>query len=73
MKIALHHHGIYAYRCGVLRKLTTVNPPPIEISEKLEQLRAISLGMKIAVCSPKERPGMGVDTIEDLDVISKLI
>ena len=73
MKIALHHHGIYAYRCGVLRKLTAANPAPLEISEKLEQLRAISLGMKISVCSPKERPGMGVDTMEDLEVISKLI
>jgi len=73
MNIALHHHGIYAYRCGVLRKLVAARPSPIETSEKLEQLRAISLGMKIGVCSPKERPGMGVDTIEDLEAISKLI
>ena len=73
IKIALHHHGIYAYRCEALKKITAANPSPLEISEKLEQLRAISLGMKIAVCSPKERPGMGVDTMEDLEVISKLI
>ncbi|MAD91455.1 MAG: 3-deoxy-manno-octulosonate cytidylyltransferase [Gammaproteobacteria bacterium] len=73
MKVALHHHGIYAYRCGVLRQLIATNPPLIEKCEKLEQLRALSLGMKIAVCTPTERPGIGIDTIEDLQKVSKLI
>ena len=63
---ALHHHGIYAYRCGVLRRLVAADPSPLEIAEKLEQLRALWLGMIIHVGRPAIRPGPGVDTEEDL-------
>ena len=63
---ALHHHGIYAYRCGVLRRLVASPPSPLEIAEHLEQLRALSLGMTIRVGVPEVRPGIGVDTEEDL-------
>lgn len=63
---ALHHHGIYAYRCGVLRRLVTADPSPLELCEQLEQLRALSLGMTIRVAVPSVRPGVGVDTEEDL-------
>ena len=66
MDAALHHHGIYAYRCGVLRRFVTSEPSALEVSEQLEQLRALSLGMTIAVGVPAERPGIGVDTEEDL-------
>ena len=63
---ALHHHGIYAYRCGVLRKFVCAPPSSLEVSEQLEQLRAMSLGMKIAVGIPDIRPGIGIDTEDDL-------
>jgi 3-deoxy-manno-octulosonate cytidylyltransferase (CMP-KDO synthetase) len=63
---ALHHHGIYAYRCGVLRRLVAAEPSDLEVCEQLEQLRALSLGMTIRVAIPVERPGPGVDTEEDL-------
>lgn len=63
---ALHHHGIYAYRCGVLRRLVAAKPSDLEVCEQLEQLRALSLGMTIRVAVPVERPGPGVDTEEDL-------
>ena len=63
---ALHHHGIYAYRCGVLRKLVISEPSPLELAEHLEQLRALSLGMTIRVGIPAVRPGAGVDTEDDL-------
>jgi 3-deoxy-manno-octulosonate cytidylyltransferase (CMP-KDO synthetase) len=66
--IALHHHGIYAYRCGVLRRLVAAEPSQLEMVERLEQLRALSLGMSIRVGVPSERPGAGVDTEEDLAV-----
>jgi 3-deoxy-manno-octulosonate cytidylyltransferase (CMP-KDO synthetase) len=66
MGSALHHHGIYAYRCGVLRALVRAAPSALEESEQLEQLRALSLGMTIAVGVPSVRPGIGVDTEEDL-------
>ena len=64
---ALHHHGIYAYRCGVLRKLVAASPCELEVCEQLEQLRALSLGMTIAVGVPPIRPGAGIDTREDLE------
>jgi 3-deoxy-manno-octulosonate cytidylyltransferase (CMP-KDO synthetase) len=63
---ALHHHGIYAYRCGVLRRLVASEPSPLELAEQLEQLRALSLGMAISVGVPAVRPGTGVDTEDDL-------
>ncbi|MEJ2258490.1 MAG: 3-deoxy-manno-octulosonate cytidylyltransferase [Woeseiaceae bacterium] len=63
---ALHHHGIYAYRCGVLRQLVATDPSELELCEHLEQLRALSLGMSIAVGIPGVRPGIGVDTPEDV-------
>ena len=64
---ALHHHGIYAYRCGVLRQLVATPPSELEVCEQLEQLRALSLGMTIAVGVPSVRPGTGIDTPEDLE------
>lgn len=63
---ALHHHGIYAYRCGVLRQLVAAKPSALEVCERLEQLRALALGMFIAVGIPAQRPGIGVDTEDDL-------
>lgn len=64
---ALHHHGIYAYRCGVLRELVAAAPSDLEVCEQLEQLRALSLGMTIAVGVPPVRPGTGIDTPDDLE------
>jgi 3-deoxy-manno-octulosonate cytidylyltransferase (CMP-KDO synthetase) len=69
--LALHHHGIYAYRCGVLRKLVTAPPSDLEVCEQLEQLRALALGMTIRVAIPDERPGTGVDTEEDLAAVAQ--
>jgi 3-deoxy-manno-octulosonate cytidylyltransferase (CMP-KDO synthetase) len=63
---ALHHHGIYAYRCGVVRQLVAAPASPLEVSEQLEQLRALSLGLTIKVGVPQQRPGIGVDTEDDL-------
>ena len=71
MSAAMHHHGIYAYRCGVLRRLVTTEPSKIERCEQLEQLRALSLGMTIRVGIPAQRPGAGVDTENDLKIAAR--
>lgn len=63
---ALHHHGLYAYRADVLRRLVAAERAPLEIVEELEQLRALTLGIRIRVGIPARRPGPGVDTEEDL-------
>lgn len=69
--LALHHHGLYGYRCGVLRQLVAAAPSGLELVEQLEQLRALSLGMTIRVGRPTARPGRGVDTEADLDAVAK--
>lgn len=65
-RLALHHHGIYAYRASVLRQLVAAPPSPLERAEKLEQLRALAMGMTIKVARPLVEPGAGVDTEDDL-------
>ena len=71
MNAALHHHGIYGYRCGILRQLVDAEASLLELAEQLEQLRAMSLGMRIRVGRPAVRPGKGVDTEQDLRDVAK--
>jgi 3-deoxy-manno-octulosonate cytidylyltransferase (CMP-KDO synthetase) len=64
---ALRHVGLYAYRVGALRRLTALPPSPLEQAEKLEQLRALQAGLRIAVARCVVPPGAGVDTDHDLE------
>lgn len=73
MEIALHHHGIYAYRVEVLERIVSADRSQLEIVEELEQLRALSMGIKIRVGKPDRRPGPGVDTEADLARIARLL
>ena len=70
---AWRHLGLYAYRVGALKRLAAAPPAPLELAEKLEQLRALHLGMAIAVGEALERPGPGVDTAEDLERVRSLL
>lgn len=70
---AMHHHGIYGYRCSVLRRFVKTEPSALERCEKLEQLRALGMGLRIKVGCPKLRPGPGVDTEQDLAAADKLL
>lgn len=63
----LRHIGIYAYRVGFLRQFPQLPQAPMEVTESLEQLRALWHGYKIAVHITHEAPGAGVDTPEDLE------
>ena len=62
----LRHIGIYAYRVGFLRAFPSLSQAPLEITEALEQLRALWHGHRIAVHITPTAPGPGVDTPEDL-------
>ncbi len=73
VKRALQHHGIYAYRAGKLRQMVAAEPSELELREKLEQIRALEMGMTIRVGIPDEPPGPGVDTEEDLIAVSALL
>ena len=68
-----HHHGIYAYRAGILRRIVAAAPTGIEKCERLEQLRAMSLGLRIKVGQPTLRPGPGIDTEQDLEEAARLM
>jgi 3-deoxy-manno-octulosonate cytidylyltransferase (CMP-KDO synthetase) len=61
-----HHVGIYAYRRAALTRFVGLVESPLERREKLEQLRALEAGMRIAVARIAVAP-FGVDTAEDLD------
>jgi len=63
------HLGIYAYRVAALRKVAAAPVCEIETVEKLEQLRCLYLGMRIAVADACAAPARGVDTPDDLAAI----
>ena len=60
----MRHLGIYAYRGDFLVRYVAEPPCALELTEKLEQLRALWMGAKIA-CIRTEDEGIGVDTPED--------
>lgn len=62
----LRHLGLYAYRVGALRRLCETPPHVWEKAESLEQLRALAIGMSIAVGILDRPPPHGVDTEADL-------
>ena len=62
----LRHVGIYAYRNDVLQRLTGTSPCRLEQIEKLEQLRALWLGISVHVMRWYTSPPHGVDTPEDV-------
>lgn len=61
-----HHIGLYAYRRSALERFVALPPSPLESREKLEQLRALEVGMRIDVAIVDTVP-LGVDTPEDLE------
>jgi 3-deoxy-manno-octulosonate cytidylyltransferase (CMP-KDO synthetase) len=61
-----HHVGLYAYRRAALERFVTLRPSPLELREKLEQLRALEAGMRIDVALIDAVP-LGVDTPADLE------
>lgn len=60
------HIGIYAYRADVLAQITKLEQSPLEIAERLEQLRWLENGYCIHV-GVTEVPTIGIDTPEDLE------
>ncbi|MEO6320731.1 MAG: 3-deoxy-manno-octulosonate cytidylyltransferase, partial [Polaromonas sp.] len=69
----LRHVGIYGYRVGFLRQFPKLQQAPLEQLESLEQLRALWHGYRIAVHLTEHAPGPGVDTLEDLERVRRLL
>ncbi|MCI3132998.1 3-deoxy-manno-octulosonate cytidylyltransferase [Phenylobacterium aquaticum] len=61
-----HHHGVYAYRREALLRFAAAPPSPLERREKLEQLRAMELGMTIWAAVVDATP-ISVDNPADLE------
>jgi len=61
-----HHIGLYAYRRAALERYVSLPPSPLELQEKLEQLRALEAGMRIDFTIVDTVP-RGVDTPADLE------
>lgn len=59
------HVGIYVYRRTALQRFVAAPPSPLELREKLEQLRALEMGMSIYADAVDDFP-KGVDSPADL-------
>jgi len=66
------HLGLYVYRAGFLKKFTKLEQTPLEIAERLEQLRALEHGYRIRVLEV-ENESWGIDTPADLERFEKMI
>ncbi len=60
------HLGIYGFTMSSLTTFCTLTPAPLESIEKLEQLRTLYHGYKIAM-TEVETESFGIDTPEDLE------
>ena len=60
------HIGVYAYTRNALLRWVNLPTHPLEIVERLEQLRPLAAGMHIMVSEIAEAPERGIDTEEDL-------
>ncbi len=67
-----HHIGIYAYARRALERFVSLPPSPLELRERLEQLRALEAGMRIHVALVDTVP-LGVDTPPDLERARELL
>jgi 3-deoxy-manno-octulosonate cytidylyltransferase (CMP-KDO synthetase) len=67
-----HHVGIYAFTRATLTRFVALPPSVLESREKLEQLRALEAGMRIAVARVDRVP-LSVDTQADLERANRLL
>jgi 3-deoxy-manno-octulosonate cytidylyltransferase (CMP-KDO synthetase) len=68
----LKHLGIYGYNRETLMKIVSVPVSSLERAERLEQLRALELGIQIAVIKVAFQ-SIGVDTPEDAERVAQLL
>ncbi len=70
---AWRHLGLYAYRAGDLERLSRAPACLLETTERLEQLRALWLGMEIRVGVAAESHGPDVDTPADVAAVERYL
>jgi 3-deoxy-manno-octulosonate cytidylyltransferase (CMP-KDO synthetase) len=62
------HIGLYAFRRAALDRFHALPPSPLELTERLEQLRFLEHGIRIRV-SVTDEPTIGVDTEDDVRAV----
>ncbi len=67
-----HHIGLYAWRRSTLERFVSLPPSPLEVREKLEQLRALEDGVRIDAALVDTVP-LGVDTPADLERARRIL
>ncbi len=68
----LKHIGLYVYRRETLLWFAGLEPSPLELTEGLEQLRAVEAGCRIRVVTVDYSP-IGVDTEHDLQRVREIL
>ena len=66
------HVGIYAYRTRSLKAIAAASPCALELAERLEQLRALWIGVRVVIADAVAVPPRAVDTAEDLAEVRRL-
>ena len=66
------HLGLYAYRRAALFRFGTLQPSPLEVTERLEQLRMLENGLALYV-EPVNFNTIGVDTEADIPRVEALL
>jgi 3-deoxy-manno-octulosonate cytidylyltransferase (CMP-KDO synthetase) len=61
----MQHVGLYAYRREIVLRLAKLPPTPLELTESLEQLRALENGLGIRLVEISGAP-LSIDTPDDL-------
>ena len=67
------HIGIYAYKASVLIELAASPTSVLERLEKLEQLRALWLGVPVCMLNWLQPIDAGVDCLEDVNRVRKIL
>ncbi|MCB1148631.1 MAG: 3-deoxy-manno-octulosonate cytidylyltransferase [Chlamydiia bacterium] len=67
-----HHLGIYAFTYEFLKIYSALEPTPLQLTEDLEQLKAMEHGYKIKVAIV-ESSSFGVDRPEDVEKVERLL
>ncbi|RQS35532.1 3-deoxy-manno-octulosonate cytidylyltransferase [Burkholderia sp. Bp8992] len=72
-RMFLRHIGLYGYANATLQALASAAPCELEQLEKLEQLRALWLGIPIDVMRWPDAPPAGIDTPDDVARVVSLL
>jgi 3-deoxy-manno-octulosonate cytidylyltransferase (CMP-KDO synthetase) len=72
MPVAYQHMGLYGYRPAWLQLMATLKPTPLELTERLEQLRAMENGVVIRA-AVRKAVSIAVDVPSDVKKVEKYL